>query len=106
VDYGLDADERGDGFVGRSGEDVLRCAKLMDAAVDEDGNPIAEAEGLRAVVGDEDRGSTRIGEDAIEVFDQCGTGRGVEGGKRLVEEQDLGLEGEGAGEASALGFAP
>src|SRR5690606_27843855 len=61
---------------------------------------VGDARGLLHVVGDDDDGEL-LGEVDHELFD-AGRRDRVEGRARLVHEDDLGLEGDGAGDAQAL----
>jgi hypothetical protein len=77
----------------------------FDLAIGEDEDAVGETIGLGPVVGDVEEGDagagTEIGEDLTDV----GAGFVVEGGEGFVEAEDGGLEGEGATEGDALGFA-
>ena len=101
----FDADEFGDVRVGGSGEEALGRSGLADGAGDEDDDFVGEAEGFVAVVGDEEGGDAGLAGDAGKVFDEGGTGGWIECGEGFVEEEEFGLDGEGAGQADALGLA-
>ena len=57
------------------------------------------------VVGDEDEGDAEVTAQAVEQVDDLGLDRHVEGGDRLVGNDDLRLDGEGPGDADALALA-
>jgi hypothetical protein len=64
------------------------------------GNPIGHTTGLGEIVGDEDNGAFAF-EFQQEVFNGF-RGPGVEGAGRLVHKDDLGIDGQGTGEAETL----
>lgn len=87
------------------GEELFGGGNFVKAAVEEEADAVGEAAGLEDVVGDDDDGGAPILvglED--DVFDEADV-VGVEVGGGFVEEEELGLEDEGAGEGDALGFA-
>jgi hypothetical protein len=57
------------------------------------------------VVGDEEGGGVEVLEGGVEGASCLGAGVGVEGGEGFVEEEEPGLNGEGAREGDALAFA-
>ena len=68
--------------------------------------PVGEGEGVDGVVGDDHGGSRRSRPGAaLEVATDLGPGGGVEGGEGLVEQEDLGLGGQGPGQGHPLGLA-
>ena len=69
------------------------------------GDAIREGEGLFLIVGDEEEGDADAALEALEFGADLFAEVGVEGGEGLVEEEDFGLEDEGAGEGDALFFA-
>ena len=74
---------------------------LEDLAVVEEGDLIGGYAGEGHLVGDEDE----VASFALEFFDHFedfGGHLGVEGGGRLVEEEEAGLDGDGAGDGDAL----
>ena len=73
-----------------------------DAAVVEDDDAVAEFAAAHAV-GDVDGGFA--GSHLAELFVDFGFGDGVEGGGRLVEDDERGILVEGAGDSGALGLA-
>ena len=73
-----------------------------DAAVVEDDDAVAEFATAHAV-GDVDGGFA--GGHLAELFVDFGFGDGVEGGGRLVKDDERGVFVEGAGDGGALGFA-
>ena len=60
---------------------------------------------LARVVGDEDGREILVADDVGQQFLDVGFGRFVEGGGRFVEQEHLGVVGEGAGDGDALRFA-
>src|SRR5271156_611611 len=78
--------------VGRFGEEMRRGAELDDLAVQQKGREIADASGLLHVMSDGDDGA-KILQLNKQLFDFRGAD-GVEGGARLVEEKNLGLNGD------------
>ncbi|GIX49701.1 MAG: hypothetical protein KatS3mg131_3912 [Candidatus Tectimicrobiota bacterium] len=58
-----------------------------------------------AVVGDKDRRRPRFAQEALQIEEQRLAAGRVEGGKRLVEQQQLGFQGQGARQARALRLA-
>src|SRR5713226_1965717 len=82
------------------GEELRRGAELDELSDEQEGGEIADARGLLHVVGDGDDGA-EILQLNEELFDFRGTD-GVERRAGLIEEQDFGLDSEGAGDAQAL----
>ena len=86
-------------------EDFLGRRELRDASRAHDRDPRRALDRFLEVVGYEDE---RGAEGTLEL-DQLRPHRGaklrVEGGERFIEEQDVGLEHEGAGEGHALALA-
>ena len=101
----VDADEVGDVPGPGSGGDVGERAGLDDAARFEDDDAVGEGVGVDGVVGDEEADAVERGEVAAQVAADVAAGAGVEGGERLVEQQQAGLGGQGAGQGDALGLA-
>ncbi len=75
-----------------------------DLAVVDDGDAVAELVGLFHVVGGEDDGDALLAE-AADGVPHGDAGLGIEAGGGLVEEEDLGAVGDGAGDLDALGEA-
>ena len=95
-------DEAGQLAVDGIGVDVLRRPELGDGAIADDGHLVGKRQRLVLVVGDQDRGRPRGTQDGVHIGPHGGPEVGVEGGERLVEQDDLGLDGEGAGEGHPL----
>ena len=76
---------------------------LGDPAVLEDDHPVGQHEGVEDVVGDDD--GPAAGEDALEEPAEQRGGMDVERGHGLVEEQQVGVGGEGAGHGHPLGLS-
>jgi len=64
-------------------------ADLPDAAVGHDRDPVAQAQRLLPIVGDEDGGAAGLPEEALEKRQQIGACRRVECGEGLVEQKDF-----------------
>ena len=96
------AEEVGDEAVGWPEIGVLGRRDLLDPALVEHHDPVGQRERLLLVVGDEDRRDAeralQLAQLDLELLAQLA----VERAERLVEQQDLGLEDEGAGERHAL----
>ena len=92
-------------LVGRVVVHVRRRAHLLEAAVVDDGQAVGHLHGLLLVVGDQHR---RHGQRVVQVAQpqaQLRAHLGVEGAEGLVEQQHLGLDGQGAGQGHALALA-
>ena len=75
-----------------------------DFAVVDDGEAVAEFVGLFHVVGGEDDGDAFAAE-SLDGVPHGDAALGIEAGGGLVEEEDLGMVGDGAGDLEALGEA-
>ena len=94
--------EPGDVVGGGVAQDLLGGADLLDAAVAHHGDAVPQAHGLVEVVGDE---QDRLAELALQVDElvlHLPADERVERGEGLVHEQDVGLGGQGPGQAHAL----
>ena len=83
-----------------------RRAHLLDAAVLEHHDAVGQRHGLDLIVRDIDHG--RVGHGVLELGDLDAGGHaqgGVEIGKRLVEQEDLGVAHDGAADGHALALA-
>src|SRR6185437_9715161 len=80
-------------------------AGLDDAPAPEDGDVLGDAPGGHDVVGDDDVGAAVLFVNLFDQFAQKGGAHGIEAGVGLVEEDDLWVEYERAGEAGALAHA-
>ena len=72
------------------------------APVLHDPDPVGDADGLGEVVGDEDDGLAQGALQTEELVLHLAPDQRVEGGERLVEEPDVGLDRQRAGDADAL----
>jgi len=72
------ADGLGDRHIRWMPEDLFERACLADTAVNQDHHPIAERQGLDAVVGDDDAGDTAFHQFTPQRVTQAGAGSGVE----------------------------
>ncbi|ANH38029.1 hypothetical protein I601_1597 [Nocardioides dokdonensis FR1436] len=99
------ADEGGD--VLRLGllVDLARRAELDDAPLVEDGDPVAEGEGLLLVVGDEHEGDAELTLQGLQLDLHLLAQLEVERPERLVEEQDLGAHHDRPGQGDPLALA-
>ena len=88
--------------VAREVVDLGRRADLLDPAVAHDDDPVGQRERLLLVVGHVDRRDPELALDRPDLLAQDDPDLGVERRQRLVEEQDLRLDGERAGERDAL----
>ena len=86
-------------------EDLAHAAGLDDAALLHDHDVVGEVADHRQVVGDEDEGDAEVAAQVGEELDDLGLDRDVEGGDGLVGDDELGLQGEGAGDGDALALA-
>ncbi|GAA3114676.1 hypothetical protein GCM10020254_71480 [Streptomyces goshikiensis] len=68
-------------------------------------DPVGERNGLDGVVGDDEADAAELGEVDAQGVPHTGPGGLVEGGEGLVQEQQPGPGGEGAGQGDALGLA-
>ena len=80
-------------------------ADLLDPAVVEDGDPVAHRQRLVLVVGHEDEGDADVALQALELDLHLFAQLEVERAERLVEQEHLRLDDEGAGEGDALPLA-
>ncbi len=96
------ADELGGKTVTRAAVDLARGADLADVATGEDGEAVGKREGFLLVVGDVDGGEAGGFADAADFSAEFLAQRGIEIGKRLVEQEAARLGDEGAGERDAL----
>jgi hypothetical protein len=71
-----------------------------------DGDAVGDGERLFLVVGDVHGGDAQVLLDLAQLRAQAQADLGVEGGQRLVEEQDLGLASEGAGQGHRCCWPP
>lgn len=83
------------------GQHLPRRAALDDFATVEEQDPVGDLTGEGHLVGDDHHGQALAGEvphDAQNLAHPFG----IEGGGRFIEEDRLGLHGQGAGDAHAL----
>src|SRR5262249_25765285 len=95
------ADEGGDEAVVRMAIDLVWPVELADAAVGDHRDAVREAERLALVMGDEDGGYAELALNLLEFDLHRGAQIAVERGERLVQQQHLGTDDEGAGEGAA-----
>ncbi len=82
--------------------DLVAGARLDDLAEVHHRDAIGDVADHRQVVGDEDVGQAEGVLELLEQVDDAGLDRHVEGRHRLVEHDQLGLEGQGPGDADPL----
>ena len=99
------ADEAGGEDRGRVLVDVLGRAALLDHAVVHDRDPVAHAQRLVLVVGDEQEGDPDLALDRLQLDLHRPAQLEVEGRERLVEQQHLRPVDQRAGERDALSLA-
>ena len=83
------------------GEQLFRCALLDDDALVHEHHAVGHVAGERHLVGDHQHRQARRRQPAHDV-EHLADHLGVEGRGRLVEQQHLGVHGEGAGDGDAL----
>ena len=88
--------------VDRSLVDVGRRRHLHQLAGVHDGHPVRDVAHHRQVVGDEQVGQAVLVLQVLQQVDHLGPDRHVQGRHRLVGHDQLGLEGQGPGDADAL----
>ena len=96
------ADEAGDEGGGGLAVDDVGGRDLLGAAVAHDDDAVGEREGLVLAVGDEEGGDLQPLLQVADLLAQALAQVLVEAGEGLVEEQDLRLEHQRAGERDAL----
>ena len=85
--------------------DLLGRARLLDAPRAQHGHGVGERERFLLVVGDEERARAGGAQDRRDLLAQALAQAGVERGERLVEQHDLGIGRQRAGERDALALA-
>ena len=75
---------------------------LDQFAVLQDGDPVAQAQGLVQIVGDEDDGLVQFRLQSQQLVLHFMADERIQGGERLVHQQDLGVRGQRAGQTHAL----
>ena len=88
------ADEGGDESRLRLVVDVARDVRLLDHALRHHRDPVGHGQRLALIVGDVDEGDARPPLDRAKLGAHVLAELEVEGGQRLVEQQDLGLDGQ------------
>ncbi len=96
------AGEFGDVVVGRLQHQVGAGADLDDAAFAHDGDAVGEPQRLEEIVRDEDDRLLEQGLQPQELVLHLPADQRIERAERLVEEPDVGLDREAAGDADAL----
>ena len=94
--------EVGDVVVRRCAHDLVGRPDLDDLAVAQDHDPVTQLERLGQVVGDEHHRLADLVVQPDDLVLHVATDQGVERRERLVEEQDLRVAGERAGQPDAL----
>src|SRR5699024_3451983 len=88
-----------------AGEDVLHGAVLDDPAVMHDGDGVGDEADGADVVGDEHQAQPQLALEVGEQVQHLGPDGDVQSAGGLVGDDDLGLQGEGAGDRDALALA-
>jgi hypothetical protein len=99
------AEELRDPAAPRSLVDLLRRADLLDPAGPHHRDGVGERERLGLVVGDEQGAGPRLAQDPGHLLAQPLPQPRVERRERLVEQHDLRVGGQGAGQGDALALA-
>ena len=99
------AGERRDEDVGRAGDEALRRAVLVEAAVDDHADLVGQRRGVLVVVGDEQRRQPELAQQLLQLAANGRLRVRVERRERLVEQQHAGVARERAGERDALALA-
>ena len=86
----------------RGAEHLVDVADLDDLAEVHDGHPVGDVPDHRQVVGHEQVGQPEPGLQLLQQVDHTCLDGDVERGDRLVEHEQLGLQGQRAGDADAL----
>jgi len=92
----LGADEVGDVGFGRPFQQVGQRPPLDHPAFAHHDDVVAQVGGLAHVVGDQHDGLLDAAEDGFQLGLELAAGDGVQRAERLVEEDDLGVEHQGA----------
>ncbi len=95
-------EERHDELVGGAVVHVAGDADLLDPALVQHRDPVGDVERLLLVVGDQHGGHVHLVVQAPQPRPQVLTHLGVERTERLVEQQHLGVDRQGAGQRHAL----
>ncbi len=95
-------DEFGHVIVGRPQQDVGGGAELYDVPALHDGDAVADLQRLRQVVADKDDGLVKFALQIEQIVLELVADQRIQGGERLIHQQDVGVGGERAGEADAL----
>ncbi len=97
------ADEAGHEGVRGVGEDLGRCARLGDhPTLGEDHHLVRQGERLVDVMGDEHDRLAELALQAVQLDLEVGSHDRVHRPERLVHQQDVGVAGQGPGDAHAL----
>ena len=99
------AHDAGHRLRGRLPQQLGARRRLHDAAGVVDDDAVGEAVGLGEVVGDHDGGGGDLAQQRAQLVAQRQSSRGVEGGERLVQQQERRLDGQRAPERDALALA-
>ena len=96
------ADEGGDELGFRVVVQVVHGAQLLDLALVHQGNPVGHHEGLLLVMGDKDKGDAELGLQVLQFDLHVLAQFGIESGKGLVQQENLGTAHQGAREGDPL----
>ncbi len=84
----------GNGWAGESG-----------GGAGEDEDVVGQPDGFVDIVGDEEGGGVGVDEEVAQKGLEVEAKKGVDGGEGFVEEEEAGVDGEGAGQGGTLGHA-
>ena len=84
---------------------LVGAADLLDAAFIHDRHPVGNFQGLFLVVGDEDAGDVDLVMQLAQPAAQFQTDFRIQRAEGFVEEQDTGLDRQGAGQCDPLALA-
>src|SRR5204862_974886 len=99
------AGEARDERVGRRRHELGRACELSQAAFDEDPDTRRERRGVLEVVGDDERRPVGLAKQSLQLAPDLATRVRVEGGERLVEQQDGGVGRQSTCEGHPLALA-
>ncbi len=96
------ADEGGDEAIGRAVVDLLGRRHLLQPAMGHHRHPVGHGERLTLIVGDVDEGDIGALLDGAQLGPHVLAQLQIQRRQRLIEQHDLGLDGERAGDGDAL----
>jgi hypothetical protein len=85
-----------------AGEFYVKLALHLTRPVGQDYHPVAEADGLAHVMGDEEDRLARVGPELLQFGMEDVSGLGVQRPERLIHQQHLGIGCQGPGQSDPL----